>query len=197
MLEIIKDLDTNLFIFLNSINSPFWDKTMWLISAKTTWYPLYLAIIAYIIYKYKNKSIILLLSIALLIALADQTSVHLFKDVFQRLRPCHNPQLQDIVHLVNNKCGGKYGFVSSHATNVFSISLFLSFIFKNKFFTIGIFFWAIIISYSRIYLGVHYPLDVIGGAALGSILAYIVYIFYLKANSYFENNRVLNRKTSK
>ncbi len=190
MLEIIKNLDTNLFIFLNSINSPFWDKTMWLISAKTTWYPLYLAIIAYIIYKYKNKSIILLFSIALLITLADQTSVHLFKDVFQRFRPCHNPELQNIVHLVNNKCGGKYGFVSSHATNVFSIALFLSFILKNKFFTIGIFFWAIIISYSRIYLGVHYPLDVLGGAALGCVLAYIIHKLYIIANSYLKNKKI-------
>ncbi|MDA3778996.1 MAG: phosphatase PAP2 family protein [Bacteroidales bacterium] len=191
MLEIIKNLDTNLFVFLNSINSPFFDQVMWLLSAKETWYPLYLIIIAYIIYKYKKKSIILLISIAILITLADQTSVHLFKEVFQRFRPCHNPQIQDIVHLVNNKCGGKYGFVSSHATNVFSLALFLSFIFKNKFFTIGIFFWATIVSYSRIYLGVHYPLDILGGAALGSILAYIIHKFYLFTNNYFISRRIL------
>ncbi|MEA3317204.1 MAG: phosphatase PAP2 family protein [Bacteroidota bacterium] len=178
MLETIKNLDTNLFKILNNIHSPFFDDVMWFISAKETWFPLYLIIIIFIIYKYKKQSVLLLLSIAVLITLADQTSVHLFKDVFQRLRPCHSPQLQDIVHLVHNKCGGKYGFVSSHATNVFSIALFLGLVFKNRTFTISIFIWAAIVSYSRVYLGVHYPLDIICGAILGCLIAYLTYKIY-------------------
>jgi undecaprenyl-diphosphatase len=119
-----------------------------------------------------------LLFIALVVTLADQISVHAFKEVFQRLRPCHNPELQDIVHLVNNKCGGQYGFVSSHAANTFAVAFFLKKLFAQKQFSIFIIFWAAIVSYSRIYLGVHFPLDVIGGAVLGTLIGIMVFYLY-------------------
>jgi len=178
LLEILKSWDTQLFIFLNGLNSPFWDQIMWWFSGKFFWLPMYLIIIAYIIYKYQWKAIITLLFIALVVTLADQVSVHAFKEVFQRLRPCHNPELQDIVHLVNDKCGGKYGFVSSHATNTFAVAFFLKKLFEQKYFSLFIIFWAAIVSYSRIYLGVHYPLDVIGGAVLGILIGMLVFYLY-------------------
>jgi undecaprenyl-diphosphatase len=178
MLEFLKNIDTQLFIFLNGIHSPFWDNMMWWISGSKSWIPMYLIIIGYIIYKYRWKAILTLISIALLVTLADQISVHAFKDVFQRLRPCHNPALQDIVHLVRNKCGGNYGFVSSHAANTFAVSIFLSQLFKNKYFSTYIIIWASIVSYSRIYLGVHFPFDVLGGAVLGSLIGYLVYLLH-------------------
>ena len=84
----------------------------------------------------------------------------------------------DIVHLVKNKCGGKYGFVSSHATNTFAIASFLSLLFKNKYFSGFIIFWAAFVSYSRIYLGVHFPFDVLCGAILGTIIGILVFIAY-------------------
>ncbi|MFP4023480.1 MAG: phosphatase PAP2 family protein [Thiohalospira sp.] len=178
MLEILTTWDTKLFIFLNGLNSPFWDQVMWWFSGKFFWLPLYLIIVGYIIYKQKWKAIITLLFIALIVTLADQISVHAFKEVFQRLRPCHNPEIQDIVHLVNNKCGGRYGFVSSHAANTFAVAFFLKMLFQQKYFSIGIIFWAAIVSYSRIYLGVHYPLDIIGGATLGAIIGVLVFNLY-------------------
>ena len=190
MLELLKNIDTQLFIFLNGINSPFWDKIMWWISETTSWIPLYLIIVIYIIYKFRWKAAISLVFIAIAVTLADQISVHGFKEVFQRLRPCHTTELTDIVHLVKNKCGGKYGFVSSHAANTFAVAIFLSRLIKNKNFSIFIFTWATIVSYSRIYLGVHFPLDILAGALLGSVIGYSVYLLHnfalLKLSKHFK-----------
>ena len=191
MLEFLKNIDTQLFVFLNGIHSPAWDKIMWWITGTNSWIPMYALIVGYIIYKFRWKAIITLIFIAMVVTLTDQISVHGFKEVFQRLRPCHNPELKNIVHLVNNKCGGKFGFVSSHAANTFGVAFFLSNLFKNKYFSIFIFLWASVVSYSRIYLGVHYPFDILGGAALGSILGFLVYIAHnftqRKFAKYFNN----------
>jgi len=178
MLEILQNWDTQLFIFLNGIHSPFWDDIMWWVSAIKSWIPMYLILIAIIIYKQRKKSIITLVFIAILVVLSDQISVHFFKEVFQRLRPCHTPELSDIIHIVKNKCGGKYSFVSSHAANTFAVASFLSFFFKNKYFSAFIISWAAFVSYSRIYLGVHFPFDVLCGAILGSIIGVLIFISY-------------------
>jgi undecaprenyl-diphosphatase len=178
MIEFLTHWDTQLFIFLNGIHSPFWDTIMWWISGTKSWIPLYLVIIAVIIYQKRKKAILVLLFIALLIFLSDQLSVHLFKNVVQRLRPCHAADLQDIVPLVKNKCGGKFGFVSSHASNTFAIATFLVLLFKNRIFGVFIFIWAAIVSYSRIYLGVHFPLDIICGGLFGFILGFFVFKAY-------------------
>ena len=113
---------------------------------------------------------------ALLIFLSDQISVHLFKDVFQRLRPCHEPELEGMVHIVNGKCGGSYGYYSSHASNVFAVAIFvISLLGRKNMLTVSlIMLWAGVIIYSRIYLGVHYPLDVISGAIAGSLLGWMI-----------------------
>ena len=105
---------------------------------------------------------------------APLTDDHLFKDVFQRLRPCHEPALESVVNIVNGKCGGSYGFYSSHASNVFAIAVFVVSLYKRHCpsLFLGIFLWAGLIAYSRIYLGVHYPGDVIAGAIAGGILGY-------------------------
>lgn len=116
-----------------------------------------------------------LIAIAIVVALTDQLSVHLFKNVFERLRPCHNPDLNGLVHLVNSKCGGKFGFVSSHAANTFGVAMFIHYIFRVRWFTLSILLWATIVSYSRIYLGVHYPGDVVFGALLGVLIGWGVW----------------------
>jgi undecaprenyl-diphosphatase len=153
---------------------------MFTISRSTVSIPLYVFLILYFVYTQKKKAILSILTIALLVGLADYTSVHLFKNVFLRYRPCHNLEIQNLIHLVNNHCGGQYGFISSHASNVFSIAVLSSFIIRNKFFTISLLIWAILVSYSRIYLGVHYPLDILAGAIWGTFLAFVAYYLYLK-----------------
>jgi undecaprenyl-diphosphatase len=117
--------------------------------------------------------------IILLITLADQSSVHLFKEVFERLRPCHNPELQEYIHLVKGHCGGKYGFISSHAANTFALAVFLKNIYRIRWLSVLLLSWATIVSYSRIYIGVHYPFDVIAGVVWGALLGYGIYRLYL------------------
>ena len=191
-------LDQQLLMYLNSFNSPFWDQVMFAISGRFIWIPLYLAIMIYLGITYKRKFLVILLFIILGITIADQTSVNLFKNVIQRLRPCHEPALQGLIHLVNGDCGGKYGFISSHATNSFFVAQFSLLFIRKRWFTIFIILWAAVIGYSRIYLGVHYPGDVICGAIVGTLIGWGVYELYvltdniiLKKKEYF--NPLMNQ----
>ncbi len=177
MLETILNIDTEIFLFFNGMHNSVFDVIMYWVSKTTPWIPLWLFFIYLIIKQYGKKGIIVVLALVAVVGLADYTSVHAFKNVFERLRPCHNPQLIDMVHIVGNHCGGNYGFVSSHASNMFAIASFMSLAVFSKYpkSSILFFLWASLVGYSRIYLGVHYPGDVIGGAILGSIIAYVVW----------------------
>jgi undecaprenyl-diphosphatase len=174
----LERFDQQLFLFINSSNSPFFDHLMYAISGKLIWVPLYLAILIYLGIKYKRKFLIILIFIILAATLADQSSV-IVKNIFHRLRPCHEPTIIGIVHLVNGECGGVYGFVSSHATNCFDVALLSLLFIKKRWYTISIIFWAGIIGYSRIYLGVHYPGDVICGSFLGAFIGWSMYNLYI------------------
>ncbi len=185
----LERLDQQLFLFLNSINSPFWDQVMHAISGKIIWFPLYLLILIYLGIKYKNKFFIILLFIILGVTLADQVSVQLFKNLFQRLRPCHEPSLEGLVHLVNGQCGGQFGFVSSHAANSFNIALVSLLFIKKRWFTISIILWAIVVGYSRIYLGVHYPGDVIFGSLLGALIGWSIYWLYVLIDNKIQQHK--------
>jgi len=181
----LEHLDQQLFLFLNSLNSPFWDKVMFVISGKVIWAPLYLGILIYIGINYKKKFFLILPFIILAVALADQVSVQLFKNLFQRLRPCHEPSLEGMVHLVNGDCGGLYGFVSSHASNSFNVALISLMLIKKRWYTVSIVLWAAIIGYSRIYLGVHYPGDVVCGSLLGALIGWSMFKLYETADKKF------------
>lgn len=173
----LERLDQQLFLFLNSLNSPFLDTLMHAISGKVIWIPLYLSILIFLGIKYKRKFLVILLFIILAATLADQASV-LFKNLVQRLRPCHEPSLEGLIHLVKGECGGKFGFVSSHASNSFNVALLSLLFIQKRWYTISIILWASVIGYSRIYLGVHYPGDVICGSLLGALIGWSVYKLY-------------------
>ncbi len=182
MFEVLENFDQQLFLFLNQLNAPFFDELMRWITHRFTWIPLYLflAYLTYIKSGLKHFLLVLIFA-ALLVALSDQFSVHFFKNIFLRYRPCHNTLIQAQIHLING-CGGMYGFVSSHASNTFAIAVFIGMILKSFYprIMLLLLIWASIVSYSRIYAGVHYPADILFGALLGVFLALLVLKLYRK-----------------
>lgn len=182
MLEKLIDIDKKLFLFLNGFNSSFFDALMLQITHNLIWIPLYLLMIYWLFNLYKWRVVYILLLIGLTVAICDQVSVKLFKEVFQRLRPSHNEEFSNIIHLVNGRRGGLYGFVSSHAANTFGVATIISFFLNKNYMKYIVFSWALIVSYSRIYLGVHYPFDILGGALLGAGIGIAIFSgfkFYL------------------
>jgi undecaprenyl-diphosphatase len=141
-----------------------------------TWIPFYLCFLFVFIYKKNWKEIVwILLSVTLLILLCDQVSSGFFKPIFQRPRPTHHRDFYEGVKTVLNYRGGLYGFISGHAANAFGFAMFTACLFKNRLFTLTIFFFALINAYSRVYLGVHFISDVVAGAIAGIIIGYLVY----------------------
>lgn len=175
MLEKIIDFDKRIFLIINSLHNSFFDGVMWGVSETYTWLPFFLVVLYMIYKKYGIKSFLIIGVLIATISIADLTSVYAFKNVFLRLRPCHDESIAEVVHIVKNHCGGKYGFVSSHAANFFSLTVFSSLVLKQRYFTIISLSVATLIAYSRVYLGVHFPFDILGGAILGSLFAFVSY----------------------
>lgn len=183
-MEFLLNLDRELFLAINGAHAPWLDPLMVFASGKFTWIPLYLFILYYTWRTRGLRNLLLfILGVALTVALADQISVHLFKNCVQRLRPCHQPGLMELVYLPTGHCGGQFGFVSSHAANAFAVFLFAHRFIQKRWLTVTLLLWATFVGYSRIYMGVHYPGDVLGGALLGLLLGWVSYRLLLWLNS--------------
>ena len=182
MFDKLLDFDKTLFLFLNDKHTIIFDFIMYWASNKLIWIPLYILFI-YLLFKYYSKQAFwIILGALLVVGLSDLISVHLFKNMVMRLRPCHDPSIAQVVHLVRNHCGGEYGFYSSHASNHFALAIWMGFFLKGKikFIRWYLYLWASIIAYSRIYLGVHFPLDVLVGTIMGILTASGGFFIYKK-----------------
>ena len=188
MIDFFESLDRNFIVFINSMNSPFWDEFMWVVSGKLIWIPLYLFLVFLAYRKIGLKSAFLfLVFVVFTIIIADAISVYALKEIVQRYRPSHNLLIKDSLHLYkisenNYYAGGDYGFVSSHATNFFVIATCFTCVFWKKYKKVCYFLFgiALLVCYSRMYLGVHYLSDILGGAMLGISFSFLTYKFIWK-----------------
>ena len=184
-MEIILEFDKDLLIFLNSTGSQRFDQFWLIITNKYTHIPLYFFLLYLAFKKLKNRQnlnkkklikiyLFFIFSVIFLIFISDQLS-NLFKYSFQRLRPCHDEQIQSLIRIVKQDCGGLYSFFSAHASNSFVVaSIFFLFLKDNKWYYL-LFIWACLVAYSRIYLGVHFPLDIIVGSMIGILISFLFY----------------------
>ena len=181
MLETLRRFDNELFIYLNGQHHAWLDPVMIALSDKYFWVPAYLGLIGYLIYQYQRRGVLMILMLVLAVGLADSISSGFFKPYFGRLRPCHDPQFSEVINIVQG-CGGQFGFMSSHAANTFVLAAFLTLILPPRYlkFKLLLFLWAFLVSYSRIYMGVHFPADIVAGGLLGVLLGWLVSILYFR-----------------
>ena len=188
MLEQLLHIDTEVLLAINGWHAPWADTLMWIISAKATWIPLYLLLIGLLVWRYRKPAltsvkwlqkvpacVVMIVMLGLAVGVADFIASGILKDLVARPRPTRVPELEGVLHLVNGYKSGTYGFVSSHAANTMALALLFSLIWRNKIVTIGMMLWVAANCYSRMYLGVHYPTDILGGLIVGSLVAVLAY----------------------
>ncbi len=188
MLEALDTFDKKLLVFLNGLHIDFLDQPMYYLSKKIPWVIFALLMLYFAIRKFQWGAWELVVGFALVFLIADGISSGLAKPFFERLRPSRAPDLDGLLHLVNGYRGGKYGFFSSHAANSFGLATFCFFYFKGFMSRVWlVFLWASIITYTRIYLGVHYPFDILTGVIWGVFCGFVVYklILYIREREYF------------
>ncbi|SFB77149.1 undecaprenyl-diphosphatase [Flexibacter flexilis DSM 6793] len=180
MIEKLIEFDHQLFLLLNGAHTAWLDAPMQLFSHRLAWLGLYAWLIYWLWKNALSKSVFAwqLAGIGLTLLLADRVSSGLLKPFFARLRPCHNPEFEGIIHLLEG-CAGQFGFVSSHAANTFGAAMFFWLLWHKKWPSVRwLFAWAALVSYSRIYVGKHYPADVVAGACVGLACGWAAYWVY-------------------
>ena len=191
--------DKELLLHLNGSDSLFGDGFMWVATSTYIWIPLGIMLLYVVIKNNLPKEIIwTLIAIVLVITCADQISSGICKPFFARFRPTQDPEIMYMVDIVNNYRGGRYGFISSHAANTFGIAVFVSLLIKNRLLTCILLLWAALNAYSRIYLGVHYPGDIIFGTIVGCMVGWIIYIFhqFIRKRLYSPNRYISKQYTT-
>ena len=176
-LQLFNDLDSQLLLAINGLHNPYFDTFMYAYSGKWIWIPMYAALV-YVLFRNLSWRVALacLVGVALTITFADQIGASVIRPWVERLRPANleNP-LSEYVHIVNGYRGGSYGFPSCHAANTFGLTFYLMFLIRRRGFTLFMCAWALLTCYSRSYLGVHYPGDLLAGALLGLCGAALMY----------------------
>ena len=165
-------IDSDILLWINGHYAEWLDQVMWFVSRAKTWIPLYVLLVGLIAWRYRNWRTVLLILIGFGIAvgLSDYICSGILKPLVCRLRPTHEPAI-DPIHLVHDYVGGRYGFCSSHAANSMAIGLLFSLLYKNKTATVLLMAWVAVVCYSRMYVGAHYPSDIMAGLLIGSLWA--------------------------
>ena len=172
--------DSSILLAVNGMHSSYFDTFMWLCSRKFEWIPFYLSIL-YVLFRNFNWRVVLysLVAMGVILLLTDAVSSHFIRPVVARLRPSNleNP-ISEMIHIVDNHRGGRYGFPSSHASNSWGLVFFVGLLLRRRVLTTFLACWALLICYSRLYLGVHYPGDLLAGMMLGAVVASVVYYVF-------------------
>ncbi len=193
MLEQLIEWDKELLVFLNSFHTPWLDPVMLLITKTAFWIPLYAFLIYLMFRNFKKETWFILIGATVIIILCDQITSTFMKPYFARLRPSQDPTMAGLLHHVNGYKGGLYGFSSGHAANTIGVALFVWLTLRPVYKWIGwIFLWAALMTYTRIYLGVHFPGDIIVGATIGLGCGLLGY----KLSSYLRKRFKLNQGTA-
>lgn len=175
MIEYLNDIDADALLAVNGMHDLFQDAFWWMVSAKWSSLLMVLALVWILLRQNRRHALLVLAMLVLAVLMADQVSSGLIKHLVERLRPTHDPSLESMVHVINGYRGGLYGFVSSHAANFFAVSTFLSLVMRQRWVAFSLFTWALLQCYSRMYLGVHYPGDILGGIVVGVLAGWLVW----------------------
>ncbi len=175
MIEYLNDIDADALLAVNGLHDLFQDAFWWLLTAKWSSALLLLVLLWILLHQNRRHALLVLAMLALAVVFADQVSSGLIKHLVERLRPTHDPSLESMVHVINGYRGGMYGFVSSHAANYCALAMLISLVMRHRLVTISMFTWTVLQCYSRMYLGVHYPGDIIGGLAVGLLAGWLVW----------------------